>query len=125
MTKNGQVDAEGDGGRTILIWAIFCQMFAFAQDLCKKLNKINVDIDAKNKDGKTVLHYAAKNENTEIVKLLNPEGAEIHVRNEVETTPLFIAAFDDHIATIEFLLKSGNDVNAKNILKPTYLHIAA
>ena len=49
------------------------------------------NIEAKNNDGDTPLHYACLNQKTEIVKYFIEKGANIEAKNKNGNTPLHYA----------------------------------
>ena len=73
----------------------------------------------------TPLHWAAKNGQTEIVKLLlqlpKEKGIDPNARDGLDMTPLHWAVENGHTQIVELLLQHGADPNATN----TVLHLAA
>ena len=68
------------------------------------------------KSGYTALHYAARNGQTEILKLLLSNGADVNAKNrkyysssfeDGSITPLFLANLEGHTEIIELLKKNG------------------
>ena len=86
-----------------------------------------VDVNAKDDDGWTALHYASTlNDNAQVIKELIKAGANIHAKNKWGRTPLALATvFSDNAQVIKELIKAGADVNAKNNDGETPLHEAA
>jgi ankyrin repeat protein len=62
--------------------------------------------------GMTPLHYAARHNNVEVVKLLLKAGASIDAREANDITPLLMAISNDNMQAAQLLLASGADVNA-------------
>ncbi|EAX95817.1 ankyrin repeat protein, putative [Trichomonas vaginalis G3] len=83
------------------------------------------DINAKNKDGCTSLHYAARNNNKETAEILISNGADINAKNKDGCTSLHYAARLNNKETAEILISNGADINAKNKDGCTSLHYAA
>ena len=86
------------------------------------------DVNAKDKDNMTPIHYAARSENVEVVKYLISKGLDVNAKNDYDSTPLHLAVhrggkFD--IEMIKYLVSEGADVNARNSYGKTPLHIAA
>lgn len=81
-----------------------------------------VDVNFKDEDGFTALHYAAKNGNKEMTKLLLSRGADIYATSIVDKcTALHLAAQNRKKEVAEFLLAQGADVDAKDNVKKTAL----
>jgi len=85
------------------------------------------DVNAKNKNGETPFHVAArKNENVEVFEFFVSQGADVNVKDEHGMTPLHIAArWNENVEIVKFLVSQGADVNAKNDNGYTPLHEAA
>ena len=82
--------------------------------------------DAARGDGTTALHWAAYNDDLQLIKLLLASGASVDSRTRSRAlTPLHIAAESGDAALIEALLKAGAAVNAANDAGTTPLMIAA
>ncbi|MDC0065796.1 ankyrin repeat domain-containing protein [Verrucomicrobia bacterium] len=76
-----------------------------------------VDVNAKDKYGRTPLHMTPINGHKEIVELLISKGADVNVRDDLGgRTPLHQAASSGHKVAqqiAELLITKGADVNAK------------
>ena len=99
---------------------------AYAKAALELIEK-KVDINAKDKDGNTPLHTAAKAGNTAKVWALIANKADINARDtrwiSGGWTPLHWAAFCGHAAIVTLLIEA--DINAKDNLDKTPLHWAA
>ena len=84
-----------------------------------------VDIEAKTKDGWTVLCSAAANGRDAVVRLLLEAGADIDAKAEDGQTVLHLASANGHDAIVQFLLEAKVDVKAKDKDGLTALHSAA
>jgi len=82
------------------------------------------DVNAKDSDGATPLHWAAFGDHKEIAELLIAEGADVNAKNEDSWTPLLIAAVAGRKETAELLIAKGADVNAKAVTGETPLDSA-
>ncbi|XP_076298784.1 uncharacterized protein LOC143217929 isoform X2 [Lasioglossum baleicum] len=93
----------------------------------KELINHGVSIDAKNNDGQTPLHYAAKSDKLEVVKyLIEKKGANVNVKDNDGQTPLHYAAKSDKLEVVKYLIeKKGANVNVKDNDGQTPLHSAA
>ena len=83
----------------------------------RKMNELlkrNGDTKAKNSEGKTALHVAAKYGSPEIAKALLAKGAAINEKNNEGMTPLMIAVEQNRLGMVEVLLNNGADVNLKD-----------
>ena len=78
----------------------------------QQLIKNGADVNIKDKDGKTPLHYAAYNENFKIVKLLVKNGANVNAEY-YGATPLYFATLKNNAKIMKYLIKKGADVNTK------------
>ena len=89
-------------------------------DAAKKGDKATVrtllaqkaDVNAKQPDGGTALHWAVWREDVELTTMLLGAGAKANEANQTGATPLSLACVNGNSAIIELLLKAGVDVNA-------------
>ena len=65
------------------------------------------DVDARNQDGYTPLHWAAMDGHVETAALLLDRGADVDARDERGATPLHYALKKGHARTVEVLRKHG------------------
>ena len=70
-----------------------------------------VDIDARQGDGATALHYAAHRNDLEAARLLIAAGATVGATNDLSATPLWIAARNGSAGMASLLLDAGADPN--------------
>jgi len=71
-----------------------------------------VRIDARDKDGRTPLMWAARH--LEVVKYLLKKGADVNTREKYGWTPLMWAACKGNLDVVKMLLRKGADVDAKD-----------
>lgn len=71
---------------------------------------LDLDIDERNSEGRTLLHVAVSEESTEIVEWLLDQGAEVNVTNDHGTTPLSSAIYNGSLEIGTTLLDAGFDV---------------
>ena len=94
-------------------------------NLAIKKIQSGADVNAKNNDGLTPLHWASSNEHIEIVKLLLEHGADVNAKNDDGYTPLYWASRKGHTEIVNLLLKYGADVNTKDDDGNTPLYYAS
>jgi ankyrin repeat protein len=63
--------------------------------------------------GNRPIHHAARNGDTEIVRLLIGNGADVNARNSSGQTVLYCAGGHGHLETVELLLSAGADCDAR------------
>lgn len=82
--------------------------------LLKWKNNAQEAINIKDGKGSTPMHYAAKGNNLEIIKLLKENGANIDEQNELGVTPLHWAAFSKNgLKVAEYLVDNGHELIGK------------
>ena len=88
IEKGADVNRADDNGNTALMlhaeW--YCDKEVF-----KAMVKAGYDVNARNKAGNTVLHYAMKNNSSEVAVYLIKKGADVNIANEKQVTPMQIA----------------------------------
>ena len=73
-----------------------------------------VNLEARDKDGNTPLHWAALyNENPAVVQVLLAAGAELEVRDKDGNTPLCFAAENKNSAVVQVLLAAGAELEVR------------
>ena len=82
------------------------------------------DVDARNQDGYTPLHWAAMDGHVETAALLLDRGADLEARDAHGATPLHGAAACEQPGTAALLLDRGADVDARDERGATPLHYA-
>lgn len=86
----------------------------------RRLVKIE-DVNWRDEDGYTLLHYAATKENIEILEILTENGAKFLLTGD-HRTPLCIAIISSNTEAIKFFLDRGVDISYQDRNKNTYLH---
>ena len=71
------------------------------------------DVDARQPDGATALHWAAFRDQLEIAGLLLAAGADVNAANELNATPLWLAADNASAPMVERLLAAGANPNVR------------
>jgi ankyrin repeat protein len=82
-----------------------------------------VEINARDSEGKTVLHVAAQSGHVEIVDALLQRNIDVNALDDHQWTPLHLAAHEGQLDVIQLLLEKGADFLAKN-RHDTVLHQA-
>ena len=95
-------------------------------EACKLLLMNGASVKAKDHDGLTALHYAAKYNHPEVVELLVAHGADCKEKHSHGSTPLHLAAGFGAVQCIKNLLMSSSVplVNIQGGGKQTPLHFA-
>jgi len=78
------------------------------------LIEAKADVNARDVDGTTALHWAAHHGNADLVEKLIRAGAQVSVMNDYGSTPIMEAATLGHAKILELLLKAGADVDSPN-----------
>ncbi|EAY10590.1 ankyrin repeat protein, putative [Trichomonas vaginalis G3] len=83
------------------------------------------NINEKDENGVTALHYAAENNSKETAEVLISHGANINEKNKNGVTALHYAALNNSKETAEVLISHGANINEKDENGVTALHYAA
>ncbi len=75
------------------------------------LLRTSTDVNARQVDGMTALHWAAYHDDVELVTRLAAAGADVRAANRYGVTPLSLAAENANVAMVERLLEAGADPN--------------
>ena len=96
-------------------------------DNIKMLIQNGADIQARDCDASTVLHFASHNSNQEVVKfLLKLSEISVNATDNLKRTPLMLACIDGgHLENIQVLIQNGADVQARDCDGSTLLHFAS
>ena len=83
------------------------------KEFVELLISAGADVNAKNNDGDTPLHFAASRDYKKVQMLLSA-GADVNAKDKNGDTPLHRAAKNDHKEIAELLIAKGANVNARN-----------
>jgi uncharacterized protein len=101
---------------------------AMANDAARvsALLETGADVNAREGDGMTALHWAAKNGNARIAQVLIAAGASLEARTRIgDHTPLHVASAAGSAPVVEALLDAGAAVDVVTTTGATPLHFAA
>ncbi len=82
------------------------------------------EIEAKDKDGRAFLHFAALNGDEKMAAFLLENGANINVPDSTGNTPLHLVAERNNNTMVSFLLEKRANIDAQNNSGETPLHLA-
>ena len=139
------MNAKGEDGETPLHWALFngsveaamhlmeigadrdnlndkgnslIHVASSSPDIMEYFIKSNMDVNVKNKLGRTPLHLASFTGNVEAIRMLVSAGADINAKDNFGQTPLFNVvnlSSSNVLQSMDLLLKSGALANIKDI----------
>jgi len=91
----------------------------------KKLLEKGANPNARDKYGRTPLHWTAARGRLSAVEFLLEKGADPNAREQKGCTPLHWAAYNGRLSVVKLLLEKGADLHAKDKYGRTPLHFAA
>jgi ankyrin repeat protein len=77
------------------------------REAVRTLLQQRVDVNVRQADGATALHWAAYRDDLETAGLLIRAGADVNVTNELGIAPLYLACENGNAVMVETLLRSG------------------
>lgn len=108
FTAAGTADGLIPGSSVALLDAVKAGDMTAARALLAK----KADVNAAERDGTTVLHWAVEHDDAAMVTALLKGGARARVANRYGVTPLHVAATNGSARILELLLGAGADVAA-------------
>jgi ankyrin repeat protein len=90
-----------------------------------RLLSVGADVNAKDKNGGTPLHWASYHGHVQVVKELREHGADVEVTDNRDCTPLHYACSNGRVAVVIELLSRGANIKAKTNRGYTPLHWAS
>ncbi|KAK4206585.1 hypothetical protein QBC37DRAFT_356693 [Rhypophila decipiens] len=91
----------------------------------QQLLEAGAEVDAKDNDGRTPLHWASEQDHSTVVQQLLEAGAEVDAKDNDGRTPLHWASAKGHGTVVQQLLEAGAEVDAKKNDGWTPLHWAS
>lgn len=74
------------------------------------VEKVKLDVNARNLENQTALHLATYFANMPVVEYLIENGAQVDARDKNNALPLHIASAYSHISLLELFLSKGNNL---------------
>src|SRR5919198_476779 len=82
------------------------------RDAVRSLLAGRADVNGRQVDGTTALHWAVRNDDAEMTDMLIRAGANVSAANREGVRPLQLAALNGNAAILERLIEAGEDPNA-------------
>jgi ankyrin repeat protein len=95
------------------------------EEITRKLLEKGSNVNRKDSDGGTALHWAAWGGHETVVRLLLEKGADVHAEYSSKATPLHWAAEGGHESLVRLLLEKGAHIFVEDVRKWTPMHRAA
>ncbi len=86
---------------------------------------MNAAVEAKDKNGRAALHYAAGRGHEDVARQLLTEKAEVDAKDRNEQTALHFVARGGHKNVVQLLVDHGADIDASDKDRWTTLHFSA
>jgi ankyrin repeat protein len=87
--------------------------------------KTGMQLDDKDRRGRSFIHYAAQKGHRELLELLLQYGARVHSVDAAGMTPLHMAALCGRHNATSFLISKGANTKSKDFAGQTPLHLAS
>jgi hypothetical protein len=112
----------GESGETQLH---HCAINGLTTSVKRLLSIRNINVNVKDVNGWTPLHYAAENGHVEIARLLLQNGADVNAKGYDGWTPLHFAAIFGHVDILHLLVENGANLEEQDNHGSRALHEAA
>ena len=83
-------------------------------ELAKIIINNGADLDIKDRNGNTALHYCVYYKNYKLMELLIKEGADLNIQDNNGNTPLQLSVMRGYTNFSNLLINNGADKNIKN-----------
>lgn len=100
IEKGADVNRADNNGNTALMLHTYWHCY---KDVVKAMVKGGYDINARNREGDTVLHYVLKDKSSEMAVYLIKKGADVNIANEKGVTPLQLAVENGLDEVLDFM----------------------
>jgi ankyrin repeat protein len=118
LCENGaNKDLTDEIGNTALMHAIYKY-----PEIAMYLITNGADINIKNSQDETAIHFASMAGNLSIIKMLFERGANINVYNINKHTPIMMACGNKHFKCVKYLITNGADINVHDLNYDNLLH---
>ncbi len=91
----------------------------------KALIEEGYNVNAEDKSGNTLVHWAAYTDNVDLLKFLKEKGADLKAVNHFGEQAMHMAAKGNKVQAAAYLKEQGVDVNAKDNIHSCPIHEAA
>lgn len=128
INSGGSVNEQDTFGRTPLHYlAGNVDPHSDITNVVKMLYQKGANPEIQDMRGQTPIHKAARNNNTEAIKVLIDMHVDVNARDILGATPLHLGSLtnDTNVVCLDTLILSGADVNALDEYGSTPLHYAA
>ncbi|RIA87185.1 ankyrin repeat-containing domain protein [Glomus cerebriforme] len=83
-------------------------------EISKILDSGNIDINAKDDQGLTLLHWASDRGHLTVIELLIDRGADVNILSEEKETPLHFSCISEHLDCARYLYHHGANSSIKD-----------
>ena len=111
IKSRADINGKTETQHTALRMAIYCGHIDIAKLI---LNTKSLNIDSRDSAGATVLTWAIRNNQIDILNLAIEKGADIDSQSIANNTPLIEACYEGNIEAVEILLAKKADITTKN-----------
>ncbi|WP_422137647.1 ankyrin repeat domain-containing protein [Endozoicomonas sp. ALC020] len=116
-----QFCVQTQSGLTVLHEAVLANSYSVVRFL---LRVRLIEINAKDDQGNTSLHYAIQNNDIKMIAILLSKGADINIMNRLGYTPLHFAVQLENQEAIKLLIQKCANLNIRDNKGQTPLHVA-
>jgi Ankyrin repeats (3 copies) len=95
------------------------------REITTLLLREGASVDARDREGATLLHKACRATNLDVVRLLLTHRADVHARNGKQELPLHFAASEGEAEICRLLIEHGADINCREKQAWTPLHFGS
>ncbi|MBI5206976.1 MAG: ankyrin repeat domain-containing protein, partial [Candidatus Firestonebacteria bacterium] len=100
--------------KTDIIVELYRALLNNDEDRVKYLINKGIDINTKDREGGSLLHYAVARNEKDIVEFIINKGADVDAKDIDGITPLHFAISKEYKEIIELLISKNADLNIKN-----------